>query len=131
MRLLLDTHVALWAVTQSAALPAAASALILDPSNVLFVSVITVWEIAIKHWLQRGRPNDMPINGAQALEYFEAAGFAMLPVSAAHASSVDGLPLHHADPFDRMIVAQALLEPLRLVTSDRQLRAYGDTVIAV
>lgn len=128
MNLLLDTHVALWAIADSPRLPARARELILAPGNTVWVSAASVWEIAIKHSLGRG---DMPVSGPQALAYFEQSGFQMLAVSPEHAATVGDLPPHHADPFDRMLAAQALAEPLRLLTHDAQLARYSDTVILV
>jgi PIN domain nuclease of toxin-antitoxin system len=128
VNLLLDTHIALWAIADSPRLPARARELILAPGNTTWVSAASVWEIAIKHSLGRG---DMPVSGAQALAYFEASGFQLLAVSGEHAAAVGELPAHHADPFDRMLAAQALTEPLRLLTHDATLARYSDTVILV
>lgn len=128
MRLLLDTHIALWAVADSPRLPVAARELLLAPENRLFVSAASIWEIAIKH---RIAARKMPVSGTRALRLFQRAGYLLLPIAAAHAAAVDALPAHHADPFDRILVAQALHEPLRLVTGDGGLAAYSDTVIAV
>lgn len=128
MNLLLDTHIALWALIDSPRLPAKARELIVAPGNTIWVSAASVWEISIKHSLGRG---DMPISGAKALELFEEAGFVLLAVSGEHAAAVAQLPAHHADPFDRMLAAQALTEPLRLLTHDAMLARYSDTVILV
>lgn len=73
----------------------------------------------------------MPVSGAQALGYREEAGFLVLPVSGEHAAAVAQLPAHHADPFDRLLAAQALTEPLRLSTHGAMLARYSDTVILV
>jgi PIN domain nuclease of toxin-antitoxin system len=131
VRLLLDTHIALWAISDDARLPAEARTLIADPDNDVLVSAASIWEIAIKHALARGGPNDMPISGRQALKHFQAAGYETLAVTAAHAASVDRVPPKHSDPFDRLLVAQALAEPLHLLTHDAQLAQYGDTVMLV
>lgn len=128
MNLLLDTHIALWAIADSPRLPARARALIEAPANTLWVSVASIWEISIKHALARG---DMPVSSTQALDFFRQAGYRLLPIDAEHAVAVEALPLHHADPFDRLIVAQALTEPLRLLTHDAKLAPYSDTVILV
>lgn len=128
MRILLDTHVALWAIVDSPQLPARARKLILDAGNEIFVSAASIWEIAIKHGLGRG---NMPISGSEALQYFRDAGYELLPVSAEHAAQVETLPAHHADPFDRILVAQALHEPLRLVTHDAALARYDAPVLLV
>ncbi len=129
MRLLLDTHIALWAITGDRRLSANACALILDTENEVIVSAASVWEIAIKHALARGRPDDMPVSGSQALNAFTAAGYAMLPISPAHAAAIEQLPRLHDDPFDRMLLAQAITEPLRLLTSDARVLAYGRETI--
>ena len=129
MKVLLDTHIALWAVEGSAKLGERARALIADGENDVFVSVVSVWEIAIKHPLQRGSANDMPISGSTAADLFERAGYAVLPVSVAHATAMDTLPRLHGDPFDRMLVAQAITEPMHLLTRDARLQAYGALVM--
>ncbi|MFL5283121.1 MAG: type II toxin-antitoxin system VapC family toxin [Rhodopila sp.] len=131
MKLLLDTHVALWAIADDDRLSAKARRLIDDPENEVVVSAATVWEISIKHALARGGPNDMPISGEEALGYFRDAGFELLSISPVHAASVEGLPPLHADPFDRILVAQALTTPLRLLTHDQRIVGYSDLVIAV
>ena len=128
MRLLLDTHIALWAITDSPKLPRQARELILAPSAEIYVSAASVWEIAIKHSLNRG---NMPVSGAEATRYFTEAGYTLLPVTAEHAAATENLPMHHADPFDRMLVAQAFIEPLRLITHDEMGAKYGDGVLLV
>ncbi len=128
MNLLLDTHVALWAITDAPALPASARALIADPANEVWVSAVSVWEIAIKHGLGRG---DMPLPGTEALGYFTEAGYRMLPITASHAAAVALLPPHHQDPFDRLLIAQARAEPLRLLTHDATVARYGEPVLWV
>ena len=129
MRLLLDTHTALWAISDDPRLTAKARDLIFDPANDPVVSVVSVWEIAIKHALSRPSPARVPISAARALGYFMDAGYRVLPVTAEHALAVEGLPLIHADPFDRLLVAQALVEPLRLLTHDDTVARYSDTTI--
>ncbi|WP_370306262.1 type II toxin-antitoxin system VapC family toxin [Sinimarinibacterium flocculans] len=128
MNLLLDTHVALWAIADSPRLPKKARALIESPRSSVWISAATVWEIAIKHGLRRG---DMPVSGQDALHYFQASGYRFLPVEPEHAVAVEELPAHHADPFDRILVAQALVEPMRLLTHDPVVARYSDTVIEV
>ena len=129
MRLLLDTHVALWAIDGNPRLSAPIRALIMDETNEVAVSAVSLWEIAIKFARAKGRPNDMPFSGTQALAHFKDAGFALQSVSPEHAVAVDRLPRLHDDPFDRLLVAQALSEPLRLITHDAQIAAYSDSVI--
>ena len=131
MRLLLDTHIALWAIVADARLPVAAVDLIADPRNAIVVSAASIWEIAIKHGIARGAPADMRVSGADALGYFRAAGYELLSVSADHAAGVATLPALHRDPFDRIIVAQAPHEPLRLITHDPMVKRYSDAILLV
>jgi PIN domain nuclease of toxin-antitoxin system len=131
MRLLLDTHVALWAIADSPRLSETARRLISDAENQVIVSAATIWEISIKHALGRGGPNAMPIPGSQAAAYFREAGYEVLAISAAHAAAAEELPPIHADPFDRMLVAQAMNEPLRLLTADSRVLRYSDAIIGV
>ncbi|MBI2375567.1 MAG: type II toxin-antitoxin system VapC family toxin [Deltaproteobacteria bacterium] len=128
MRLLLDTHVALWAIAADRRLPRSARDLIRDSENDVYVSAATVWEISIKHALGTGR---MPISGAAAHDYFEDAGYISVPISSTHASAVEGLPRIHGDPFDRIIVAQSIVEPFRLVTHDETVASYHPSIILV
>lgn len=128
MNLLLDTHVALWAITDSPRLSAKARELIESPKAVVWISAASVWEIAIKHSLGRG---DMPVSGADALRYFQDSGYRLLAVEPEHAAAIEALPAHHQDPFDRLLVAQALTEPMRLLTHDAVLARYSDTIIEV
>jgi Uncharacterized protein conserved in bacteria len=128
MRLLLDTHIALWAISDDSRLPQTARDLIADPASSITVSAASIREISIKHSLGRG---NMPISGADALLYFQRSDYSLLGVSAQHAAAVEQLPAHHADPFDRILAAQALLEPLRLLTHDETLARYSDSIILV
>ncbi len=128
MRLLLDTHIALWAITDSPALSKEARRYILAPNNEIYVSAASIWEIAVKHGLGRG---NMPVSGSEAAEFFTQAGYMTLDISCQHAIYVENLPPLHADPFDRMLVAQALSEPMRLLTHDKVIASYSDTVILV
>lgn len=131
MKLLLDTHIALWALIDDARLPKPAAELISDADNIVAVSAASIWEISLKHALGRGGPNAMPISGREAMTYFAEAGYDLLPISPEHAAAVQTLPALHADPFDRMLVAQALAEPMRLLTHDAALAAYGEMVLKV
>jgi PIN domain nuclease of toxin-antitoxin system len=131
MRLLLDTDIALWAVVDDPRLPARARALITDTENEIFVSAASVWEIAIKHALARGGPDDMPVSGAEALQYFRESGHELVDISAADAAAVETLPLLHADPFDRLLLAQAPTKPLRLVTHDARVARHNPSTIEV
>jgi PIN domain nuclease of toxin-antitoxin system len=129
MKLLLDTHIALWWVTGDASLSGDVVAMIESAEHDVYVSVASIWEIAIKYARPKGRPDDMPLSGREALAEFERAGADILPVTAAHAAAVDDLPALHGDPFDRMLIAQALAEPLRLLTRDARLAEYSKLVM--
>ncbi len=126
MRLLLDTHLAFWALFEQERLSVGALELMLDPANLVSASVVNVWEVAIKHG--RGR---LPVSGREMHDLLVRAGFPVLPVTAEHAAAIDLLPPIHRDPFDRMLVAQARSEPMRLLTSDDTIARYGDHITLV
>jgi PIN domain nuclease of toxin-antitoxin system len=128
LNLLLDTHVALWAITDDERLSAIARELIQSPRNAVWISAVSVWEIAIKHALSR---EAMPISGKEVLRYFREAGYLFLAIQPEHGAAVEDLAGHHQDPFDRLLVAQALTEPMRLVTHDPTVARYSDTVILI
>jgi PIN domain nuclease of toxin-antitoxin system len=123
-RILLDTHLLLWAVAEPKKIPAAARRRI-EGAHV-FVSAASIWEVSIKAALGKLKadPGDLLVE-------IEPAGFELLPITGEHAAAVAKLPGLHADPFDRMLVAQAKCEPLVLLTNDRLLAAYGDCVECV
>jgi PIN domain nuclease of toxin-antitoxin system len=125
MRLLLDTHVFLWAVAGSPLLKPATRRFIEDADEV-YVSAASIWEVAIKARLGKIEADAQGLAAA-----IDASGFLELPVSAAHAAGVARLALHHHDPFDRLLVAQALAEPLKLLTADAVLAKYSDVVVLV
>ncbi len=127
MRLLLDTHIAIWAVAMPRRIKPHVADLLQSPANVIYVSAISIWEIAIKHTL--GKRSAPPFAADRAISYFGEAGFTLLNVTPEHAAAVADLPLLHGDPFDRLLLAQALAEPLRLLTADQRLYAYSDTII--
>jgi PIN domain nuclease of toxin-antitoxin system len=121
MRLLLDTHLLLWAVDQYERLSARARRLIGDPENEPIFSTASLWEISIKHALRRADFRYDPRVMRRALlgnRYVE------LPVSGEHAVAVAGLPPLHRDPFDRMLVAQSIVEGVTLLTSDPRVAQY-------
>lgn len=128
MRLLLDTHVIIWLAVEPELIPPAILAEIADPANEVFASVASVWELAIKESLRK-RSGMPPMTSLQALEFLRDAGIDLLPITERHAVAVADLPSIHADPFDRMLVAQALTEPLRLVSHDRNVAAYSPSTI--
>ena len=131
MRFLLDTHLAIWAVTDDPRLGDAARAMIEGHDLRPVVSVVTIWEIAIKFPFGEKRSDPVPFHGNAARGNFEGAGYAILPVTAAHAAAIDGLPPLHGDPFDRMLVAQARVEGMTLLTRDDRLQGYGGFVTIV
>jgi PIN domain nuclease of toxin-antitoxin system len=125
MRLLLDTQVFLWSVMDDRKLTKDVRKLIVDADDV-FVSSASIWEASIKAGLGK---LDVDVNLLVA--EIEKSGFSELPVRATHAAMVRELPDIHRDPFDRILVAQALSEPLRLLTSDGHLSKYTDLVITM
>lgn len=129
MRLLLDTHILLWALSETRRLSDAGRALISDPAHDVFVSVVSLWEISVKIGTHRTDTPEMDCAAALALSL--GSGYQILDIKPAHAVAVAELPPLHRDPFDRMLVAQALSEPLRLLTRDAHVAAYSDTVILV
>ncbi len=125
MRLLLDTHMFLWWDRQPRRVPPAVRAVIEDDASQVFVSAAAVWEVAIKREIGKLR-FDRPIVAAVT-----ALGFELLPISGAHAEYAGGLPRHHDDPFDRLLIAQAYLEGMVLGTQDPAMRAYGVTMLGL
>ena len=119
MRLLLDTHVLLWWLQDSPSLTKSARQLVSDPENVVFVSAVTHWEIWLKQSLGKLRvPRDFE-------DRLGAEGFESLPLTASHTREIASLPWHHRDPFDRMLIAQALAQSLTLVSNERLFDRYG------
>ncbi|MCA6285287.1 type II toxin-antitoxin system VapC family toxin [Phenylobacterium sp.] len=126
MNLLLDTHIVLRAA-RGVDLGAGLRRLLEDPANRLVFSAASIWEIAIKSGL--GRPDfDVP-SGVFRRGLLEA-GYEELPVTGAHAAALQGLPALHRDPFDRILVAQAMVESLTLLTADRTILAYPGPILA-
>lgn len=121
MRLLLDTHVVLWAASAPDRLGALADDLA-DPHNELVVSAVVTWEVAIKHALGRIDLDTPPLDFVA--DAMRRLGAEPLSVSHLHAGGVADLPPHHGDPFDRLLVAQAIQENLVLATADSQIAAY-------
>ncbi len=123
MRLLLDTNVFLWWQWRDPLLPAAARVAIEDGENDVVVSAATIWEIGIKR-----RIGKLDFDGS-AVTACSDAGFELLDMTASHAEAAGDLPRHHGDPFDRMLIAQARLEHLTVVTRDPQFGAYEVPVL--
>lgn len=124
MRVLLDTHAFLWWLAGSSRLKGGARKTIADPSSIVYVSAVTCWEIAIKERLGK-----LTVLKADIDSEIPANGFVELPISARHAVRAGCLPAHHDDPFDRMLVAQAQLEGLVLLTHDPAFSPYGVSVL--
>jgi len=125
VRLLVDTHVLLWTVAEPDRLPSAHRERLESPDNEVLFSAASIWELAIK--LQIGRLA-LPVGAEEIAGAAVRMGFGELPVTAAHAASIRRLPLHHRDPFDRLLVAQAIHEPARFLTVDAILGRYSDIV---
>ena len=121
MRLLVDTRVLLWAIAEPRKLPKASRAKLEAGENDVLFSAASIWELAIK--LQIGRLK-LPVELDAITESAKLMGFSELPVTAAHAAGVRNLPLYHRDPFDRLLVAQAIYEPARFLTVDPVLSQY-------
>ena len=122
MRLLLDTHVYLWCVKNDRRLSKKAHAMILDATAV-YVSSASIWEASIKVMLGK-----LEVDIDALVAAIAESGFLELPITAKHAAGVRTLPALHRDPFDRILVAQTLSEPLKFLTADRLLRQYSDLV---
>ena len=125
MKILLDTHLLLWALSAPERIPPTVLQEIEDPINEVLFSAASIWEIAIK--AAQGRAdfaNDPMLIASEAL----TVGFEELPVLARHTFALQGMPMHHRDPFDRLLLAQALSEPAWLYTADKQLAAYEGPV---
>ena len=127
MNLLLDTHVAIWAVSETVMIPDRIHDILTDSDNRIYVSAISVWEIAIKH--AKYGPARMAFDGHEAIALFTDANFVLLDTTPIHAAAIGNISLDHTDPFDRLLVAQAITDPLALVTKDRKIAAYSPTFI--
>jgi PIN domain nuclease of toxin-antitoxin system len=121
VRLLLDTHLLLWAAASSERLPREARELLENDDNEVYYSAASIWEIAIKSALGR---KDFRIDLAQLLATLPEMGLVELPTTAVHAAGVTRLPPIHRDPFDRLLIAQSLVEPLTLLTNDALINRY-------
>lgn len=122
MRLLLDTHVLLWALADSPRVKRVAARL-LSTDNEVFFSVVSLWEIAIKAGIGK-----LDVDVGEVRRNAVASGFIELPVLGQHVEALTGLPDHHRDPFDRLLVAQSASEPMRLLTADEAVAKYGNHV---
>lgn len=125
MRVLLDTNIVYWWFYETPRLTPDTVSLVKKATSV-FISAASIWEISIKVRLGK-----MKVDPKYLLELIEATDFIELPITFHDAILVADLPLFHADPFDRLLIAQAMREPLHLITSDRHLKQYSDLVIEV
>ncbi|MEX2616469.1 MAG: type II toxin-antitoxin system VapC family toxin [Alphaproteobacteria bacterium] len=125
MKLLIDTHLILWAANSPERLSPAARLLMADSENDLVFSAASLWEVAIKCGLGR---TDFNVAPRQLRRGLIENGWLELAISSAHAVAIDGLPPIHKDPFDRLLVAQAQVEGMSLLTADSAVAAYGDSV---
>ena len=128
MNLLLDTHLLLWAASEPKRLSAKARTLLLDPANQLIFSAASLWEISIKNGLERA---DFKVDPRRLWRMLLVNGYRELPVSSEHAVAVNELPPMHKDPFDRILVAQARVEGMLLLTVDKAVAKYGEGILKV
>jgi PIN domain nuclease of toxin-antitoxin system len=128
VRLLLDTHILIWALIEPERLKSDVRTVLEDPANDVLFSTASVWEMAIKAGLGRA---DFRIPPARIVAAAVESGFVELPVRSAAALRVAALPHHHRDPFDRLLVAQALTEPAMFYTADARLTVYSELVTCV
>ena len=125
MRLLLDSHAFLWWLAEDQKLSPEARDAVADPSSIVHVSAATVWELGIKAALGK-----LDLQGADLVEEIAENDFVELPMTARHSSVAANLPRHHQDPFDRMLIAQAQIEGLTMVTRDPAFLAYGVAILS-
>ena len=123
MRYLIDTHLLIWAARGTESLPVKIDDIINDLSHDIYVSIASLWEMAIKKSLRKLNIDD------EIFENLESHGYKMLPVEPRHLKILMELPHHHRDPFDRMLIAQSMVEKLTLITSDKTLERYGAKII--
>jgi PIN domain nuclease of toxin-antitoxin system len=124
--LLLDSHILLWLVEPGTGRLSPKTKQMIESAADAYVSIVSLWEIAIK--VAKGQ---IGIDFNLFLEAIDGAGLRELPIKREHIQMLRGLPFHHRDPFDRMLVAQALAEPLHLLTSDQKLKPYSDLILLV
>ncbi|MAF62747.1 MAG: PIN domain nuclease [Blastomonas sp.] len=125
MRLMLDTHVLLWWLQDNPRLSQKARALIADPDHELMVSLASPWEISVKHCIGK-----MQESGADVMVALDGQGIAVLDFEPEHLRVLEAMPLIHRDPFDHLIIAQALAERCTIITDDAQFSAYGVPCLA-
>jgi PIN domain nuclease of toxin-antitoxin system len=119
VRLLLDTHALLWWLSDNPRLRSHARTLIADPDNDILVSTVSLWEIAVKT-----RVGKMRVSVSEIAQQIAASGFTFLDITIAHLETLATLPVHHRDPFDHLLIAQAIAEAATLMTEDRNIGRY-------
>ena len=125
MKLLLDTHLLIWAAEGIECVPTGARVLMADPENELLFSVASIWEVAIKHGLNRP---DFQVDARLLRRGLIDNGYCELPILSEHAVAINFLPPIHKDPFDRLLIAQAMVEGITLLTDDATVALYQGTV---
>ncbi len=128
MKLLLDTHVLLWAAGQPEKLSEKARTLLITPENSLFFSAVSIWEIVSKKGLGR---EDFKVDPYRLRKMLVVQGYSELSITAEHVLNLESLPPLHKDPFDRLLIAQARSEAMLLLTADAKVSQYGEAVLAV
>lgn len=131
MKLLLDTHIILWALDDNPKLPRQAKALIVDARNDIYYSSASVWETAIKYM---SKPDKIRISGFRLSELFREMGYQMLPITDKHVGALEILVFHgghqvHNDPFDRIMIAQAKADGMKFVTHDSKIPFYNESCV--
>lgn len=121
MYLLLDTHTLIWHRDGNKRLSAAAFRMLANPANRVFISIATLWEMAIKRSLKKLNTEKAPL---EYLAFYQSRGAKLLTITPEHAKAVESLPFHHRDPFDRMLIAQAQVEGLTILTVDEIFSQY-------
>lgn len=132
MKILLDTHYLLWAL-EGSHLSDEVVELLLDPGNEVFYSVISLWEVGIKHHIH---PEHMPCSSNDIYRYAKDAGYEIIRLKEDHIFAVDGIRVkdgekEHGDPFDRILLAQAKYENLRLLTTDGKMKVYDEANLLI
>jgi PIN domain nuclease of toxin-antitoxin system len=125
VKLLLDTHLLIWAADSIGRVPTGARVLMADPENELFFSVASIWEVAIKRGLNRP---DFQVDARMLRRGLIDNGYRELPILSEHAVAIDALPQIHKDPFDRLLIAQAIVEGITLLTDDATMAQYQGPV---
>ena len=125
MKYLLDTHIALWLLTDNKQLSPKARQAISSPNHRIYASVASLWEVAIKH---KKYPDDMPLESGTMARLLQQSNVLLLPIKLEHIVATETLPDIHKDPFDRLLIAQAVSEPMRFLTHDEKLAPYSELI---